>query len=256
MKLLDGDPAGAAAGSEDDFCATLLAMAGHDLCQPLQVITSAHDALAPTLESDSQRYALERAEDARARLATMLRQIVEALQLREAPRNCRNQTVSLGPIFDDLVAGFAVPARSKEISFAVVPPPVKVLSEPTLLLAILRNLVRNAIDYTPRGGRVLVACHRIGSEVRIEVQDSGAGIHPADVTQIFAAFHRSDNTRPDGLGLGLFIAKRAAQFLDHRIYIRSALGRGSCFGVVAKAGDLSRRQAPRPSSASVIASQA
>jgi len=130
-----------------------------------------------------------------------------------------------------------------------------VLSQPILLLGMLRNLVRNAIDYTPRGGRVLIACRRDGPEIRIEVCDSGAGIHPDVLPHIFAAFRRSDNTRVDGLGLGLFIVKRAADFLDHRIYVRSAVGRGSCFGVIAESDDLSRRQAPPQPGARVLANQ-
>lgn len=280
MKLLDGDLAGAEelvlqpslrawaahdsparvptamAASERDFSAMLLAMAGHDLRQPLQVLTTAHDVLAAILENDSQREALMRAEVAQARLATMLRQIVEALQLREAARDCRTQPVSLGPILDDLVVEFARPARSKEISFAVVPSQAKVSSQPILLLGILRNLVCNAINYTPRGGRVLVACGRHGSELCIEVHDSGAGIHPDALPRMLAAFQRSDSTRADGLGLGLFIVKTAADFLGHRIHIHSAVGRGSCFGVVAKCDDLSRRQTPERPSAGVVANHA
>jgi signal transduction histidine kinase len=157
---------------------------------------------------------------------------------------------------DELVVEFAGPARSREISLAVVPSRTKVLSQPILLLGMLRNLVRNAIDYTPRGGRVLVSCRRDGPETRIEVCDSGAGIHPDVLPHIFSAFRRSDNTRVDGLGLGLFIVKKTADFLDHRIYVRSAVGRGSCFGVIAESDELSRRQAPQRADERLVASQA
>ena len=73
----DADPA------VGDFSATLLAMAGHDLRQPLQIITSAHDVLALTLDSEEQREELTRAAEATAELASMLGQLVEALQLRD-----------------------------------------------------------------------------------------------------------------------------------------------------------------------------
>src|ERR1700738_4899208 len=92
----DADQAGS------DFSATLLAMAGHDLRQPLQVITSAHDVLAQTLDSEEQREELMRAEDATALLASMLGQLVEALQLRERSRDDLNLPVPLRPILEDL----------------------------------------------------------------------------------------------------------------------------------------------------------
>jgi signal transduction histidine kinase len=62
--------------ADRDFSATLLAMAGHDLRQPLQVITSAHDVLAQTLDSEEQREELTRAGEATAQLANMLGQLV------------------------------------------------------------------------------------------------------------------------------------------------------------------------------------
>jgi two-component system, OmpR family, phosphate regulon sensor histidine kinase PhoR len=119
-----------------------------------------------------------------------------------------------------------------------------------LLSAILRNLLRNAIDYTPSGGRVLVASRRRGTRMHIEVRDSGPGIAHDEISKIFEAFYRADTSRADGLGLGLFIVRRAAQFLGHRVEVRSAVGRGSCFTVVANrpfpANEVGRMsQAPR-----------
>ena len=109
------------------------------------------------------------------------------------------------------------------------------LSHPTLLSAILRNLLRNALDYTPAGGRVLIACRRRGSQVHIEVRDNGIGIARDQLRQVFDAFHRCDTSHADGLGLGLFIVQRAAKFLGHQVEIRSAKGHGSCFTLIAKA---------------------
>src|SRR2546423_13014299 len=87
------------AGQADrDFSATLLAMAGHDLRQPLQLITSAHDVLALTLGSEEQREELTRAADATAQLAGMLGQLVEALQLREQSGDDLRVPVPLRPV--------------------------------------------------------------------------------------------------------------------------------------------------------------
>jgi signal transduction histidine kinase len=218
-----------------DFCAALMAMAGHDLRQPLQVITTAHDLLAAAFTSGQGQAHLARAEAATSRLSMMLTQIVDALQLHEIAWDFRNQPVPLGPVLEELAGEFSSKARAKDICLRVVPPRVTALSHPTLLAAILRNLVRNALDYTPAGGRVLVACRRRGSRVNIEVRDNGIGIRSDELRKIFDAFHRSEAAHTDGLGLGLFIVQRAAKFLGHPVEVRSAIGHGSCFTLIATA---------------------
>ena len=223
------------AEADSDFSATLLAMAGHDLRQPLQVITSAHELLRQILHSDKQRDELARATDAAARLGNMLSQLVEALQLRERSGAHLHVPVWLRPLLEDLASEFAEPARRNGIELHVIPASATVFSHPVLLSGILGNLIRNAIDYTPRGGRVCVACRRRGAQVRLEIRDSGSGIPADELGTVIRAFHRADITGSEGLGLGLFIVKRAAGLLGHRVQVASAAGRGSCFAVVADA---------------------
>jgi two-component system phosphate regulon sensor histidine kinase PhoR len=238
--------------ADSDFSATLLAMAGHDLRQPLQVITSAHDVLAHTLFSEEHREELNRAEDATARLASMLGQLVEALQLRVRSNDDLHLPVPLDSVLEDLAAEFDETARLKGITFLVTATRWMALSHPVLLTGILRNLIRNAIDYTPPGGGVFVTSRRCGPELRIAVRDTGVGIRAGALSTIFRAFQRADETRTDGLGLGLFIVKHAANLLGHRVEVRSAEGRGSCFTVVASPA---RYSTPVPIRVKPISSQ-
>lgn len=224
-----------------DFSSTLLAMAGHDLRQPLQIITSAHDVLARSLQDDEQRKELVRAGDATSRLAAMLGQLVEALQLHQLAWDGQAERVPMRDLLEDLMSEFAEAALSKDISLRITPSRAVVFSHSVLLSGMLRNLVRNAIDYTPSGGRVTMGCRRRGADLCIAVRDTGIGIRPETLSRIFEAFGRADETRPDGLGLGLFIVKRAADLLDHRVEVRSTLGRGSSFTVVASAVPLRKR---------------
>jgi two-component system, OmpR family, phosphate regulon sensor histidine kinase PhoR len=218
-----------------DFSTTLLAIAGHDLRQPLQLIVGAHDKLARSLHGSQQRKELAQAAEATAQLAGMLGELVEALRLRERSDDDLHLPVPLRPILDGLAAEFAQPARLKGITFRVTSGDGAALSHPVLLTGMLRNLIRNAIDYTPPGGSVLVTSRRCGSELRIEVRDTGVGIGASALSTIFRAFQRNDESRMDGLGLGLFIVKHAAGLLRHRIEVRSAEGRGSCFAIIANA---------------------
>src|SRR6266403_1684217 len=162
--------------AKSDLSSTLLAMAGHDLRQPLQVITSAHDVLARTPVSEDQREELRRARNATARLTGMLGQLVEALQLREQAADDLYIRVPLRPIIEDLAAEFADAAQLKGITLRLGSTGGVAFSHPVLLTGMLRNLMRNAIDYTSSGGSVSVASRRCGSELRIEVRDTGVGI--------------------------------------------------------------------------------
>jgi signal transduction histidine kinase len=223
------------AQANSDFSSTLLAMAGHDLRQPLQLITCAHDVLALTLASDEQREELSRAANATAQLAGMLGQLVEALQLRERSADDLRIPVPLRSVLEDLVSEFAGTARLKGIIFVVTATRGAVFSHPILLTGMLRNLIRNAIDYTPPGGAVFVTSRRCGPDIRISVRDTGTGIRANALSMIFRAFERADESRTDGLGLGLFIVKHAADLLGHRVEVRSREGRGSSFTIVANA---------------------
>jgi signal transduction histidine kinase len=85
---------------------------------------------------------------------------------------------------------------------------------------------------------VLVGCRRRGPEWRIEVRDTGIGIPAEKLPFVFNAFQRGRATGSEGLGLGLFIVKSAADLLGHRVEVRSTAGRGSCFTVVAEAASM------------------
>ena len=227
-----GPAARSASQAASNFLATLLAMAGHDLRQPLQVITSAHDVLSQTLLSDEQQEELMRAEDATTRLATMLRQLIEALELRYRSDEDLHIAVSLRSVLEDISAEFSETARLKGITFLVTATNGLALSHPVLLAGMLRNLIRNAIDYTPPGGGVFVTSRRCKSDLRIEVRDTGVGIRATALSTIFRAFQRADKSRSDGLGLGLFIVKQAANLLGHRVEAHSADGCGSRFAII------------------------
>jgi signal transduction histidine kinase len=219
----------------DDFYETVLAMASHDLRQPLQLIISAQELLARRLTTSPEREHLERSERASAQLAEQLDQLVDALHLHRSTGRIRLEPVPLQPILERLAQQLDGPARRKVVCLRLSSTPAVVMSHAALLDSVLRNLVRNALDHTLPGGRVLVCCRRHRTAFRIEVRDSGEGIPPDKLSTVFEPFSRLDAAHSDGLGLGLFIVQRAAECLGHRIEVRSAPHRGSCFAVIAQA---------------------
>jgi signal transduction histidine kinase len=115
------------------------------------------------------------------------------------------------------------------LQLIVKPCSAYVASDPSMLRAIVGNLVGNAIKYTERG-RVVVGCRRRGNALSIEILDTGSGIAADQLGAIFDAFHQI-NPASEGLGLGLSIVRRSAEALGHKIQAKSDLTRGSHFCV-------------------------
>jgi two-component system, OmpR family, phosphate regulon sensor histidine kinase PhoR len=219
----------------NEFHVALLAMAGHDLRQPLQVLLSSYDWLSQRVDKDLAWEYLDRGQSAITQLIEQLDHLVSALRLHGRESGIEGVPVALGSIFAALERNQRDFANLKDVRLDIVPTQATLISDELLLEGILRNLTRNALKYTQRHGRVLVGCRSRGTESRIEVHDTGVGMPPDKLASVFHAFYRLDATQPNGLGLGLFVVRRAADLLGHRVEVCSTLGRGSCFTVVAKA---------------------
>lgn len=218
-----------------DFQAVLLGMAGHDLRQPLQVIQSAYEWLGSRVARTSEKARLERGERALARLTEQLDRLLGALRLYEHTRGLQLVRIPLAPLLLQIVQENDDAAKAKGIRLTAVNTKAIVLSNTVLLEGIVSNLVRNAVKYTEAGGRILIGCRNKGADVRIDIYDSGIGIAPEHMPRIFEAFQRLDTARPDGLGIGLFVVRRAVELLGHRVEVTSEVARGSRFSILAKA---------------------
>jgi CheY-like chemotaxis protein len=105
-------------------------------------------------------------------------------------------------------------------------------SDPIYLLRSIQNLVVNAIQYTPTGGRVLFGCRRRAGKIVFEVWDTGIGIAAKDQARIFEEFARAEGgTVGSGMGLGLSVVDRACRLLGHVLRVRSKPGIGSVFSI-------------------------
>jgi two-component system, OmpR family, phosphate regulon sensor histidine kinase PhoR len=214
-----------------DFEAVLLAIAGHDLRQPLQVIQSAHELLGHGIRTSSELRCLRSSQTAIDRLKEQLEQILTALRLRERSRRLELTPVRIQQVLRQACRENEHAALSKGIRIQSVSNDATVLSDGLLLGAALRNLVSNAVKYTKLGGRVLLGCRRSGSEIRIEVYDTGIGIPDEQIPRIFEAFTRLDTAQCEGLGIGLLIVRQALGILGHRIDVASSPCRGSRFSI-------------------------
>lgn len=228
-----------------------LAHTSHDLLQPINAarlfIASAqqkagHSAWEETLEDmDHIDSALNSAEQ----LISALREIS---RLDAGNLTPRREQFPLGELLDALTLEFQAIAASRGLQLRYVPTAAWVHTDRHLLRRILQNFLSNALHYTSRG-RVLLGVRRRGGELEIQVWDTGPGIAPEAQAQIFDEFVRlssADRPADKGLGLGLAIARRSAELLQHPIGVQSAPGRGSLFCIRVPLGRAEAVERPRP----------
>ena len=214
----------------------LLARVAHDLKQPLQVILGLAELLEPHVAVGGQRL-LGRLDGAANRMNRALDALLAAARTDSAAMLPRIAPVPLAELFEEIERDLRPAADAKALTLRtrLCGSELRVMSDGDHLSSIVQNFVDNAIKYTDRG-KILLGCRRRRSTgaVEIQVYDTGRGIADADIGSIFEPFRRiAADTPPQGdVGLGLAIVKRLAETLGHELTVQSALGRGSCFGVV------------------------
>ncbi|MBR1159676.1 sensor histidine kinase [Bradyrhizobium elkanii] len=215
------------------FESALLAIAGHDLRQPLQVMRSVHERLDDGLRTRSELSLLELGQGAIDRLAGQLDQLLSALRISERDGHVELSPINLETLLREVEREHELAAMLKGLHMRVVSTRSWVRSDAFLLGSVLRNLVSNAVKYTEPGGRILVGCRQFRNCVRIDVLDTGIGISSEHMSRMFEAFARLDVTCGEGLGIGLFIVRQVMGVLGHRIQVSSAVGCGTRFSIVA-----------------------
>ncbi|KGU83109.1 ATPase [Pseudomonas mediterranea CFBP 5447] len=210
-----------------------LAAVSHDLLQPLNAARLFTSALLERREPVANAHLVRNVSNSLQDVENLLGTLVDISKLDAGVIKADIAPFALSELLGNLAAEYAQVARSEGLALRFVPCSVLVRSDMQLLARILRNLLSNAIRYTP-SGRVVLGCRRQGQRVSIQVWDSGIGIAEDRLEEIFQEFKRGDVQRPDqdrGLGLGLAIVEKIAGILGHRVQVRSWPGKGSMFAI-------------------------
>jgi PAS domain S-box-containing protein len=225
-----------------------LASASHDLRQPIQAINLFSMALANTALSAEQKKISDYLALSAKSLGNLLNVLLDISKFDAGLVKPARELIDTGALIRNVVAEVALLASEKRLRLRAFPRREVLVSfaDAKLLRSLLGNLVDNAIKYTERGG-VLVGTRRLGRQILIQVWDTGIGIAPEHVDNIFEEYFQVGNPERDrtkGLGLGLAIAKRIAGLLETELVCRSRLGRGSVFEFRLPLADEPREQLP------------
>lgn len=214
-----------------------LSMVTHDIKGPLTVILGYAELLSDPDEQPSPAIVLDilgRIRESGEQIHALVSNFVELSRIEAGRLQLEFLPLDLTTMVDDVVSRHAPRAARKgiEICRDLKPMPEMSGDRPHLERAVL-NLLGNAIKFTPGGGRITVSTRIENGCAAVAVSDTGPGIPPEDLGDIFEKYRRASAAgRVEGTGLGLFIARTVVQAHSGDIRVDTAVGQGSTFTVL------------------------
>lgn len=202
-------------------------VAAHELRTPLAGIRAQSEVALSATTNVERRAALDALVTGVDRSAHMLDQLLDMARVEVLPRGGKmpRESLAFAMVYLDVVTDFGPRAADKQITTRSQFNAEFVSANPFALYLIMRNLVANAILYTPHGGALAIGSTTQADGVVLTVDDSGPGIDQADHDRAFERFNRLGQLGTKGVGLGLSIVMAAVNVHDGRIrLLQSPLG--------------------------------
>jgi two-component system OmpR family sensor kinase len=201
-----------------------IADAAHELRTPITALSLQAENLDAVELPEGARERVATLKEGMHRTKHLLEQLL-ALARQEAGPLGDFPAVPLDRVAKEVMADLLPDAARKgiDIGFELVEP-VETRAEPVMIATVIRNLIDNALCFTPRGGRVDIGVYREGNEAVFQIEDTGPGVPPGDIDRIFEPFFRGSRPSGDGTGLGLSIVKRIVGRLGGVVVLENVSG--------------------------------
>lgn len=212
-----------------------IADAAHQLRTPVAALKMQAELAARQVRDGEAAATLQHLQTAADHAARLVSQLLTLARAEPGShRSVMRQPVALMSLARE-IAGEWVPralARQIDLGFDDIPTPATISADPFLIHEMLNNLIDNAIQYTPAGGRVTVRIRLQDGQATLEVEDDGPGIPVEEREKVFERFYRMPGIAPEGCGLGLAIVREIAQGHQATVAVQAgAGGRGTCMSV-------------------------
>jgi PAS domain S-box-containing protein len=219
----------------EEMKSTFVSTVSHQLRAPLTSIYGFAETLLRRdvlFGEEERRTFLEYIASEAQRLTTIVDTLLSVARLEAGDMQVELTPTDLRAVVSDAISSVQEGAIVNGHRFVLELPdePLAASADREKLGQILRNLLDNAVKFSPDGGTVTVEAHRRAGRVEVRVVDQGEGIPEAEREHIFSKFQRADSTGGHGgAGLGLFIARGLVLAMGGRIWVDSAEGGGSSF---------------------------
>lgn len=228
------DDAEAANRLKDEFLATL----SHELRTPLNAILGWARILSMgKVDAEDLQEGLSAIERNARVQVQIIEDLLDVSRIISGTLRLDVQRVNMMDVIEAAIAAVTPAAEAKGVRLKKVLDPLAgpVSGDPARLQQVVWNLLSNAVKFTPKGGHVQVLLERVNSHVEVSVIDTGIGIHPDFLPQVFERFRQADSSttrRHGGLGLGLAIVKQLTELQGGTVRAKSpGEGQGSTFVV-------------------------
>ena len=186
--------------------------AAHELRTPLAALQAQLQVAQRARDDDERERSLNQLQSGLSRAAHLVDQMLQLARLDPESSLPDPQAVDLATLAEAVCADLGPQILARNLDFDLEAESNAVVTgQAEWLRVLIRNLVDNAVRYTPEGGQVRVAIHRNGSQIELSVSDSGPGIPVEERESVFRRFHRLNQGSQPGSGLGLAIVARIAE---------------------------------------------
>ena len=237
-----GALASAAAMTEErgrlaELRASFVTQASHEFRTPLAVILSCCNVLrryGGRMAPDQQQRRLGKIENSVRHMTELLEDVLTLGRAESGRLPCVHRPTDVAALCEEILADVRTTvSQSHDLVFDGTTSRGDVMLDAKLVRQIIRNLLVNAVKYSPGGGTVRLAVARGEGVVTFRVSDEGIGIAAEDQAQLFEPFHRGGNVGDiEGSGLGLAITRKAAESHGGTVRVESVLGKGAVFVVI------------------------
>ncbi|HEV8638964.1 MAG TPA: ATP-binding protein [Chloroflexota bacterium] len=219
----------------DGLKSELLSTVSHELRTPLASIKGYAGTLLRTdveWDNETRREFLQIVDEESDRLGELIEDLLQMSQIESGVMRVDLRRCRLPRVIHRVVKKARATAVRHQFAVNIAPDFPEVRADLRRVEQVLRNLVENAVKYSPDGGTVTVRGDAEGGEAVVSVSDEGIGIAPEDLGRVFDRFYRADGTavrKAGGTGLGLSICRGIVEMHGGRIWVESQLGGGSTF---------------------------
>ena len=210
----------------------VLAIVSHDLRNPLAIIAGAVELLSPAnAPSGNLRQITDTIQSAVSQMRRLIGDLLDFAKVQSGTLSVNKKAESLMVIIKPIVDSMRSQAQARQQSLKVdIPSDLPYMEcDGQRIGQVLANLLGNAIKFTPEGGIICLSAHQQEGSIVIAVTDTGSGIAPEDIPNIFDRYWQGGKNNSAGAGLGLSIARGLVEAHGGKIWVESTVGKGSTF---------------------------